>query len=566
MDTINQIKFASNAEKVSLYQKLSIKYRVASLNIFFNGQCLAKKIVPKYVVLKLSPTTNAGRHAVEAAKRIWVRRELHEWYVKRDAISHYLLLLHMELTKNLHWVEWICLDDKIRQRSSEVAHTKRLNLIKKLEELCHQSHHPNANQVPTSHSFHQRVVNLSGHHFEPRVASLMDKGLNFVPSVPLSDKDYVNITMDCELILGRDSHGEKRAVAQKILKYRKENRRNRSAGDSDFLAIKSIQRTLKENNLVIQKADKGNSMVILKKDVYIDKCLKFISDNQMTIVPKDPTIAFQKHCKNVINSCEITISRQQKLKLIQMNPRAPRFFGLPKIHKQENPIRPVVSNISAPNHLIARKVNSLFRDYTKFAPKYGVINSKVLAERLAKLTIPTKCMLVSFDVNNLFTNVPCKEAVMLAEATLVKKGVAAPVISELCSMMDAYWTDPLTEAPLTSDGGAFSSSFILPMRRHAERVVISEAEAEEVEERMDNLGDLLTLPAQSVTIPEHGAIPGGSGWGVLAYLQSVIASQTCQARRLSPELINLPTLKERLQAVRRTIGTTDYDLAIRHFS
>ncbi|XP_071452351.1 uncharacterized protein [Hetaerina americana] len=134
-----------------------------------------------------------------------------------------------------------------------------------------------------------------------------------------------------------------------------------------------------------------------------------------------------------------------------------------------------------------------------------------------------------------------------------------------------YWADPLTEAPLTSDGGAFSSSFILPMRRHAERVVISEAEAEEVEARMDNLGDLLTLPAQSMAIPEHGAIPGGSGWGVLAYLQSIIASQTgvlraCQARRLSPELINLPTLKERLQAVRRTIGTTDYDLAIRHFS
>ncbi|XP_071451694.1 uncharacterized protein [Hetaerina americana] len=109
------------------------------------------------------------------------------------------------------------------------------------------------------------------------------------------------------------------------------------------------------------------------------------------------------------------------------------------------------------------------------------------------------------------------------------------------------------------------------MRRHAERVVISEAEAEEVEERMDNLGDLLTLPAQSVTIPEHGGIPGGSGWGVLAYLQSIIASQTgvlraCQARRLSPELVNLRILKERLQAVRRTIGTTDYDLAIRHFS
>jgi hypothetical protein len=79
-------------------------------------------------------------------------------------------------------------------------------------------------------------------------------------------------------------------------------------------------------------------------------------------------------------------------------------------------MRPVISDVSAPNRQTAEKVNSMLRNYSTFVPKYGVKNSSELAKKPADLIIPGKCNLISFDVGNLFTRVQCKEAVLPAEA------------------------------------------------------------------------------------------------------------------------------------------------------
>jgi predicted GIY-YIG superfamily endonuclease len=114
-----------------------------------------------------------------------------------------------------------------------------------------------------------------------------------------------------------------------------------------------------------------------------------------------------------------------------MNPTAPRFFGLPKIHKNDIPIRPVVSCVSTPNHLLAKKLNEIFRELSQFSAEYSVKNSVDFVNKLSVKKIHKKCMLVSFDVSNLFTNVDPTEAVDLAETILLRRSVPAPILSEL---------------------------------------------------------------------------------------------------------------------------------------
>ncbi|KAG8231721.1 hypothetical protein J437_LFUL013185 [Ladona fulva] len=70
-----------------------------------------------------------------------------------------------------------------------------------------------------------------------------------------------------------------------------------------------------------------------------------------------------------------------------MNPLPPRFYGLPKLHKENQPVRPIVSGISAPAHKLAYMLNSEIRQITKFHPKYSVANSTELASELGKKSI-----------------------------------------------------------------------------------------------------------------------------------------------------------------------------------
>lgn len=53
-------------------------------------------------------------------------------------------------------------------------------------------------------------------------------------------------------------------------------------------------------------------------------------------------------------------------KLKNMNPSAPTLYELPKIHKEGNHIRPVVSYVNAPSYKICKQLNKIILDITNF--------------------------------------------------------------------------------------------------------------------------------------------------------------------------------------------------------
>jgi hypothetical protein len=440
-ETTNYIKSACNAVKASLYRRLCIKYRIAALNIYFNSQCIAQNIIPKYINLQFKKTqSSAAAFAVGIAKKAWLKRERHEWYVKRDAISHYLLLLYTELTRELHWIEWIIFDDIVRQKSSEIAFEKRATIERKLKSLLENNkksvskEKSSESPVGSDNHFGQKIINLSEHTFEANEISLLEKGLKYVPKIPVSIKDIKNFAVDCEIALRKENAGMKHIVAQEMRSQLRDVFKT-TRKFPEFDAVNSIKSTLKSENLIIQKADKGNAVVIMKKCDYIEKCNTFIEEHRIEELQSNPTAKFQQECKNSLKSCTILFKWHDVEKLTQMNPSPPRFFGLPKIHKPGVPIRPVISNVTAPNHLLARRVNDIFREQSKFAAKYSVQNSFDFINRVSKVHIPSKCILVSFDVSNLFTSVPPKEAIDIAETILVQKSVPYPVICELVQLL-----------------------------------------------------------------------------------------------------------------------------------
>jgi hypothetical protein len=58
--------------------------------------------------------------------------------------------------------------------------------------------------------------------------------------------------------------------------------------------IKQIHTKLTQNNLMITKADKGKTIVIINQDTYTQKVEQFLKGNQFLQLHKDPTVQYLK--------------------------------------------------------------------------------------------------------------------------------------------------------------------------------------------------------------------------------------------------------------------------------
>ena len=104
---------------------------------------------------------------------------------------------------------------------------------------------------------------------------------------------------------------------------------------------------LKNNpHILITKADKGNTTVAMDKNKYIIQATFILSDKK-TYEPlkKDPTNITHKKVNNLIKlwSEENYITANLAHTLKSSNPLPVKFYCLPKIHKPNYPLRPIVS-------------------------------------------------------------------------------------------------------------------------------------------------------------------------------------------------------------------------------
>ena len=108
---------------------------------------------------------------------------------------------------------------------------------------------------------------------------------------------------------------------------------------------------------------------------------------------------------------EKIINEETERYLIQTDPNQGRFYILPKVHKQGNPERPIVSCNSHPTERISQFVDhhlnplvqttqSSIKDTTHFLNKL---------EQLGQL--PPNALLVTLDVSSLHTNIPHNEGI-----------------------------------------------------------------------------------------------------------------------------------------------------------
>ena len=184
--------------------------------------------------------------------------------------------------------------------------------------------------------------------------------------------------------------------------------------------IKSIQAKLEKYNLVIVKADKGNTVVILNRETYVKKMMDILNDNsKFEEVEEEDTLdrlsKFQsfvyRHHKNGV------FTDEEYKKLYPSAGGIPVMYGLPKIHKTGSPLRPILSMVGTLNHGLAKWLASSLGEFRQ---------AKSMAKNSFSLTYLAESELtdghfVSIDVVSLFTNIPVDETINVILEALYPK-------------------------------------------------------------------------------------------------------------------------------------------------
>ena len=103
----------------------------------------------------------------------------------------------------------------------------------------------------------------------------------------------------------------------------------------------------------------------MDKEEYHKKCLALLQQPTYVPLPKDPTAKVERRVMEVLKQLqkEKAIDKTLLERLRPNHCRAPRFYGLPKIHKTDDPLRPIVSAIGSPTYHLAKFITSIISPF-----------------------------------------------------------------------------------------------------------------------------------------------------------------------------------------------------------
>ena len=142
-------------------------------------------------------------------------------------------------------------------------------------------------------------------------------------------------------------------------------------------------------------------------------------DETYTKLKRDPTKKIERSICERLKSAERNgeIDSKLKSKLSPQNSYIPQFYGLPKLHKPNIPLRPIVSSIGSPTYNLSKELARILSPLRGKTTSY-IKNSSHFVEMIKDRTISESDLMVSFDIKSLFTRVPIKECLEIVEEKL----------------------------------------------------------------------------------------------------------------------------------------------------
>jgi hypothetical protein len=176
---------------------------------------------------------------------------------------------------------------------------------------------------------------------------------------------------------------------------------------------------------MITRADKGNSIVTLPTQQYETKIQNFIHNNNFHTATTDPTNTFQNQIKQTIKESTSLIPKECRWKYTNTNPSAPSIKGLIKVHKPDQPIRPVVNWRNAPAYKLSRLFTDKIHHTAPLPNAFNIKNTQHLIQELNSTPLLPHYSLASLDITNLYPSIPVSETKTIVR-DILKQELANP--------------------------------------------------------------------------------------------------------------------------------------------
>ena len=383
------------------YEKASIKTQLIKARIRFLRDCLDEKVVPRSMNWIGRLKNDDSPFPVEACA--YIKSSIKQ--LKFDCDQQYFRLrqIRRDLKANINdFYIWKDLENVVQQVSQFHLTKKQNSLQTILDKLI-------INSPWTKFSNVSNIVNLSNVKLSDFQMQLLGYGLNF--SLPHQKRHLIDFVAQMEKDRRNTNEFERNFILMNmdmIFKHLKCDfddflpRRFRTAL-AELKVIKSIR---------ISKSDKGGKVVIMDVKVYNSKLKSLLNNGEVyRKIKSNPLNIMQNKFNSGLNGIVKKYVKEFDTKFLnKFKSRLstlPYLYGLPKIHKKDIPMRPIISNCNCPTYklskYLAKQLSMLLGQFSNAHLR----NHLDLIESL-KDVIPGNDRFISFDASSLFTNVPLK--------------------------------------------------------------------------------------------------------------------------------------------------------------
>lgn len=170
-----------------------------------------------------------------------------------------------------------------------------------------------------------------------------------------------------------------------------------------------------DNSIVVCRPDKGRGVVLMDKTDYNNKMDAILSDHtkfkKMDIDMFKLSLQQEDKINRFVNQLfkDEIISKTQKDLLYCTGTGPGIMYGLPKVHKEATPLRPILAAYNTSSFQLAKFLVPLLEPLT--TNDYTLSNSYEFFRSISSLNLPRNSFLSSYDVTSLFTNIPLEETI-----------------------------------------------------------------------------------------------------------------------------------------------------------
>ena len=263
------------------------------------------------------------------------------------------------------------------------------------------------------------IFNYSNYVLSKKEEFLLSLGLDFC--LPNFKPNYTKLFLHFELMFNMiknlphhiDLESTRRsvqAIAHKALNVCKYPSWFPFFKKEDFSILKKLS---ERKDIVICSPDKGKGVVILNHDDYVEKMNDVLSDQNKFIEIGTPDYKTIFKLEDKINRTlkqfkdEGVIDNKTYDDLYCSGSSFGILYGLPKVHKNNVPLRPILAAYNAPNFNLAKFLVPILNKLT--SNPYTLLNSATFIPQILRQN--ANSFMVSFDVQSLFTNVPLQETI-----------------------------------------------------------------------------------------------------------------------------------------------------------